>query len=73
MAKNRNTMSAEELKADKLLVEKLKLFMAEKHLTIEDVAGLIDRIPYTVWKFLHQKVKSHDKTICRIKKLIGEE
>ena len=54
------------------LVEKLKLFMEEKHLSIHDVAILIKKNPSTVWKFLHQKVKPHDRTIYKIKKLLGE-
>jgi len=52
------------------LIEKLKFFMAEKDLTIQDVATLINKHPKTVWQFLHQKVKPHSRTEYRIKKLI---
>ena len=52
-------------------VEKLKIFMADRDLTIQKIATLIDRSPKTVWQFLHQKVKSHDRTLYKIKKLIG--
>ena len=54
------------------LIEKLKFFMAERDLTIQDVAILINKQPKTVWQFLHQKVKPHDTTLYKIKKLIGE-
>jgi len=54
------------------LVEKLKFFMAEKDLTIHDVAILIKKDPKTIWQFLHQKVNPHDRTIYKIKKLLGE-
>lgn len=54
------------------LVEKLKFFMAEKDLTIKDVAHLIGRNPATVWAFLREKVKSQDRTLYRIKKLVGK-
>ena len=70
MSKSR-AMSAEELRAHEQLVEKLKFFMAEKDLTIKDVARLIERNPATVWAFLHQKVKPQDRTFYRIKKLVG--
>ena len=52
-------------------VEKLKIFMAERDLTIQEIATLIDRNPKTIWQFLHQKVKPHDRTFYKIKKLIG--
>jgi len=53
------------------LVEELKFYMAEKDLTIHDVAKLIKKDYKTVWQFLREKVKSHDRTIYRIKNLIG--
>ncbi len=53
------------------LVEKLKFFMADKDLTIHDVALLIKKDPKTIWQFLHQKVKPHDRTIYKIRKLQG--
>ena len=52
------------------LREELKIFMAEKDLTIKDVAGLIKRDSCTVWKFLHKKVKSQDGTVYKIKELV---
>lgn len=72
MSKNRNTMSAEELRLNDMLVEKLKFFMAEKGFTIHDVAIFIKKDPKTVWQFLQKKVKPHDRTIYRIKKLVGD-
>jgi len=54
------------------LIEKLKFFMAEKDLTIHDVAILINKDPKTIWQFLHQKVTPHDRTIYKIKKLLGD-
>lgn len=54
------------------LVEKLKFFMAERDLTIKDVAGLIKKHPKTVWQFLNEKVKPHNRTAYKIKKLLGE-
>ncbi len=53
------------------LVEKLKFFMAEKDLTIHDVAVLIKKDPKTIWQFLHQRVNPHDRTIYKIKRLLG--
>ncbi|MBA7685946.1 hypothetical protein ES703_94377 [subsurface metagenome] len=61
--KNRNDMSAKELRLNELLVEKLKFYMAEKDLSIHDVSMLISKDPKTTWQFLHQKVKPHDRTI----------
>ena len=55
------------------LIEKLKFFMAEKDLTIQDVAILINKQPKTIWQFLHQKVKPHDRTLYKIKKLLGDK
>jgi len=52
------------------LVEKLKFFMAEKDLTIHDVAVLINKDPKTIWQFLHKKVNPHNRTIYKIKKLV---
>ena len=54
------------------IIEQLKIFMAERDLTIENIATLIDRSPRTVWQFLHQKVKPHSRTEYRIRKLIRE-
>ncbi len=54
------------------LVEKLKFCMAENDLTIKDVAIYTKRDPLTIWQFLHQRVKPHDKTIYKIKKLLME-
>lgn len=54
------------------LVEKLKFFMADRDLTIQDVADRIKRNPRTVWQFLNEKVKPHDRTVYKIKKLLGE-
>jgi len=71
MSKNRATMSADELRANEQLVEKLKFYMAKRDLTIKDVAHLIGRNPATVWAFLRNKVKTQDRTLYRIKKLVG--
>ena len=54
------------------LVEELKFCMAENDLTIRDVAIYIKRDPKTIWQFLHQKVKPHDRTTYKIKKLLME-
>ena len=54
------------------LREKLKAFMGERDLTVEGIAILINRHPLTVWKFLRGKTKPHDRTLYKIKKLIGE-
>jgi len=70
MSKNKNLTSAEEVRMNKL-VEKLKFHMAEKNLTIADVAILIEKDPKTIWQFLHQTVNPHDRTTYRIKKLVG--
>lgn len=72
MSKNRATMSAEELRANEQVAEKLKFYMAERDLSIKDVAHLIGRNPGTVWAFLRKKVKTQDRTLYRIKKLVGE-
>jgi len=53
-----------------VLVEKLKIFMAEKELTIYDVAKLIKRDPKTVFQFLSKKVNPQDRTIYKIKELV---
>jgi len=53
-------------------IENLKAFMAERDLTIKEIATLVNRNPKTIWLFLHQKVKPHDRTLYKIKKLIGE-
>lgn len=52
------------------LVEELKFCMAENNLTIKDVAIYIRKDPVTIWRFLHQKVKPHDRTTYKIKKLL---
>jgi len=52
------------------LREELKFFMAERDLTIQDVADRIKRNPRTVGQFLNGKVKPHDRTIYKIKKLL---
>lgn len=51
--------------------EELKFYMADKDLTIHDVAKLIEKDSKTVWQFLKGKVKSQDRTIYKIKKLLG--
>lgn len=53
-----------------MLREELKFFMAEKDLTIKDVAGLIKKNPETIWRFLNKKVKPHDGTVYKIKNLL---
>jgi len=55
------------------LVEKLKSFMAEKGLSITDVASLIKKDYKTVWQFLKRQVKPHDSTVYSIKKLMGDQ
>ena len=55
------------------LIERLKFFMAEKDLSIEDVAILIKKDTKTIWQFLHKKVKPHDRTIYSIKRLLGDK
>jgi len=55
------------------LVEKLKSFMAEKGLSITDVASLIKKDYKTVWQFLKRKVKPNDGTVYSIKKLMGNQ
>ena len=54
------------------IVEKLKQFMADYDLTIDDIARKINRNPRTIWLFLHQKVKPQDRTLYKIKRLLGE-
>lgn len=54
------------------LIEELKFCMAENDLTIKDVAIYISKDPKTVWQFLRQKVKPHDRTTYKIKKLLME-
>jgi len=53
------------------LVKKLKAFMAKENLTIVGISALIEKDPKTIWQFLHQKVTPHDRTIYRVKKLVG--
>jgi len=52
------------------LREELKFYMAEKDLTIHDVARLIEKDSKTAWQFLKGIVKSQDRTIYKIKKLV---
>ena len=52
------------------LREELKFYMADKDLTIHDVARLIEKDSKTVWQFLKGIVKSQDRTIYKIKKLV---
>lgn len=54
-----------------VLVEKLKIFMAEKELTIQNVAKLIKKDRKTVWQFLQGKVKPQDRTVYKIKELVA--
>ena len=56
-----------------VLREELKSFMAKNKLTIQDVAGRIKKNPRTVWEFLSDRVKSHDRTLYGIKELLGRE
>jgi transcriptional regulator with XRE-family HTH domain len=51
---------------------KLRAYMGEKDLTIEAVAKKLKRNPRTVWAILHGINVPHDRTLYRIKKLIGE-
>ena len=53
------------------LREELKLFMTDRDLTIQDVADRIKRNPRTVWQFLNEKVKHHDRTTYRIRELLS--
>ena len=54
------------------LREELKFFMADRDLTIQDVADRIKRNRRTVWQFLNEKVTPSDRTVYKIKKLLGE-
>jgi len=56
-----------------VLREELKSFMARNKLTIQDVAGRINKNPRTVWEFLSDRVKSQDRTLYGIKELLGRE
>ena len=51
---------------------KLWAFMGEHDLAVKNIAILIDRHPLTVWKFLRGKTVPHERTLYRIRKLIGE-
>jgi len=55
------------------IIERLKFFKAERNLTIEEIAKLIDKDPKTVWQFLNQKTRPHSNTLYKIKKLLGEK
>ena len=50
--------------------ESLKQYMAEKDLTIADVARLLGRSHGAIWKFLHGKTNPHFQTLYRIVRLI---
>jgi len=62
-----------ELTDEAVLREELKSFMAKNKLTIQDVAGRINKNPRTVWEFLSDRVKSQDRTLYGIKELLGRE
>jgi len=54
------------------LIEKLKIFMAQHDLTLQDVAKKINRDPKTVWLFLHNQVRPHSTTEYRIRDLVSK-
>jgi len=54
------------------LRERLKEFMGEKDLTFDDIGKLTNRYPQTIWKFINRKTVPHERTLYRIRKLIGE-
>lgn len=59
------------MKKEQKIREALRKFMAEKDLTITEVARLINRSPWTVWGFLNGKTKKpHFRTLIRISQLI---
>ena len=53
--------------------EGLKQYMAEKDLTLADVAKLLGRSQWTVWNFLHGKTNPHFQTLYRIIHLIEKD
>jgi len=53
--------------------ESLKQYMAEKDLTIADVAKLLGRSQGAIWKFLHGKTNPHFQTLYRIIHLIEKD
>lgn len=71
MKTERELSKLKEVEALEALREELKFYMAEKDLNIQDVADLIKREYKTVWKFLTKRVKSQERTIYKIKKLLG--
>jgi len=52
------------------LREGLKSYMAEKDLSLADVARLLGRSQWTIWKFLHGKTRPRFQTLYRITRLI---
>jgi len=52
------------------LREGLKSYMAEKDLSLADVAWLLGRSQWTIWKFLHGKTRPRFQTLYRITRLI---
>jgi len=52
------------------LREELKFFMADRDLTIQDVADRIKRNRRTVWQFLNEKVTPSDRTVYKIRELL---
>ena len=53
--------------------EGLKQYMAEKDLTLDDVAKLLGRRRLTIWKFLQGKTRPHFQTLYRIVHLIEKK
>jgi len=54
------------------LREKLKMFMAENDLTLEQVARSINRETRTIWRFLHGVGRPNIRTEYRIRKLVSD-
>lgn len=46
--------------------------MNERDMTLQEVGILIDRKPTAVWRFLKGRTNPHERTIYKIKKLLGE-
>ncbi len=55
------------------LKDELRAYMGERDLSIEQVAKQLGRHPLTIWKFLHGKTSPHDRTIYRIRALVGKQ
>lgn len=53
--------------------EKLKAFMAEKDLSVAEVANMLGRSQMAIWKFLRGKTRPRFQTIYRIIKLIERD